>query len=286
MNNVVSTDASTMGQFKLSCLCGAAAQRTLLVVSLLTLCLISSQAYSDDLALESNVLRHASRSFGEVEVTDREKTLDLIAREMAHEVAKRLSLEVTHIDCPLARCVNLLRSGSADLMMFVNAAHQFNQSIEFIQIWPNSMDIIFIVHSEKAQEITEYTDLYGLRLGVVTGYKYFRQMDEDNLLNLTSVISPLQLPKMLMADRIDAYITYIPFLASTLVKYPNFAAAKYTQKYNDLAFIAISKSSPLLSRSSEINAIALELIKDGTFDEIMERHLPNEPKPYPKHLKN
>lgn len=256
-----------------------------LITNLLALaCLISclsTAAQNDASALK---LKHGSLGLEQLSIIEDGKVIGGFKHDLLQEIAKRLDWTVDHSYCPFQRCLRSMADGKLDIMVFISVNQQRSEYMDFVQIWKIPRTIPFFTLRGREQELTRYEDLKNLRIGVVNGYAYFSRFDNDTTLNKSIVLKESQLPKMLMAGRIDTYIGFNQRQDILLTNYPGLAVAPYSHPFSNTALLAVSKKSPLSQRMQELEAAALSTIKDGTLDDLWFKYIGSQKMPYPRHL--
>ena len=227
---------------------------------------------------------HGNRFLGGSTDDARDKAMGLVTRAFAQELTRRIELPMAEVNCPFVRCITSLFNGSVDFVFLLSVKDERRAGMDFVQVWPGNIKVIFMLPSGRGHTIQSYDDLLGKRLGVVRGYAYFSKLDSDTRINREVVVAPQQLPKLLKAGRIDAFASYGHLEQDILARYPGFESAPFSGRYGELGFLAVSKKSPLQERLPELNKAVLEMIKDGTLDAILDMYLPGERLPYPPEL--
>lgn len=192
--------------------------------------------------------------------------------EIIDELTRRLELPVSHRACPFKRCINQLISGQMDLMMFITVNPRRAEAVEFIQVWPNPLTINFYTRAAEAKRLQNLSDLMKLRVGYVKGFFYTNQLDQVPQEQHTAVIKEQQLPRMLLARRIDAFPVYGRSHNFLDNDFPQLQLAPLQLPGPDFAILAISKKSPYLQFSKQMNLTLEEMAMDGTLDELWGRY--------------
>jgi len=238
----------------------------------------------DQTASQSLSLRHGSLGLEQLSIVEDGKVIGGFKYDFLEAVAERLGWSIDHSYCPFQRCLRSMADGSLDIMVFIAINSQRSQYLDFVQIWQIPRKIPFFVLKGQEHRLQRYEDLFQLRVGVVNGYAYFKTFDNDSRIHKSIVLRESQLPKMLMAGRIDTYIGFNQRQDRLLKRYPQLTTAPFAHGFSDTALLAISKKSPLAEHLEELEEAALSIIKDGTIDKIWSKYFGEDQMPYPAYL--
>lgn len=192
--------------------------------------------------------------------------------EIIDELTQRLELPVVHRTCPFKRCINQLISGQVDLMMFITINPRRADAAEFVQVWPNPLNIHFYARGREAPLLQNLDDLMKLRVGYVKGFFYSQQLETIPLEQHTEVIKEVQLPRMLLAGRIDAFPVYGDSHEFIDRDYPQLQLAPLKLPGPAFAILSISKMSPYIGYAEQMNQTLVDMAIDGTLDSIWGRY--------------
>jgi polar amino acid transport system substrate-binding protein len=202
-------------------------------------------------------------------------------RDVAQEFGRRLSVSVNHFSAPIKRCLGMLMTGEADFMLYANPADDRVDFMDFLH--PSDVsDVVFMVRKEDGDWVHSLLDLQDKKLGLVNGYRYFPELHADTSINKESVVNPTQLPKMLMAQHIDAFVTFEGIANRSMFDYPNIMIASYRVSHFLTSFIVISKASPLHQRLGEVERVIVAMIDDGFVETTLEQYIPGMKSPFSK----
>lgn len=208
---------------------------------------------------------------------DEQSTLRGIDVEIVQEIARRLDREVVFIRCPWARCLELMKSGDADLL---SSAYKKPDREEYMRYFSrpflDKLPIAFYTLRDKNITIDDYEDIYRLAtVGVLRGASYFEQFDQDPLVNKHEVASQDQLFPMLLAGRLDAIAGYIPTENYHLkVKGYGDQVVHSVYVYEEPAFVymTISKKSPLADLFEQVDEVNTQLVEEGFVAKIVDQY--------------
>ncbi|WP_439133714.1 substrate-binding periplasmic protein [Pseudomaricurvus sp.] len=173
-----------------------------------------------------------------------------------------------------------MKSGRLNIMLFIAVTPSRSHYMDFVQIWPIPYTIPFYVRRGEEDRLKNYEDFYQLNVGVVNGYSYFEKFDNDERINKTVVLREDQLPKMLSAGRIDAYIGFNIGHEKLEQEFPKITTAPYTHKFSETALLAISQASPLSNHLPKLKMVIHNMIDDGSLDKIWYDNLQGYTPPY------
>lgn len=247
--------------------------------------LLSPLYYAAQISAAPLTLKHGSLGLNQLSIIKDGKVLGGLKAELLDEIAHRLGWKVEHSYCPFQRCLRSMEGGELDIMVFIAVNEERREYLDFVQIWSIPRKIPFYMLDGQQHRLQRFEDLHQLRVGVVNGYAYFRRFDKDPMINKVVVQHERQLPKMIMAGRIDAYIAFNQRREDLLQQYPQLVSPPFSHGFSDTALLAISKHSPLALRAEELERATLAVIKDGTMARLWKKFLGDNPPPYPPHLR-
>ena len=193
--------------------------------------------------------------------------------EVAKKIAEKLSLTLEFRHAPFIRCLAWMKEGSIDMMMGLLKNEEREAYIHFIEpYYKSKSNKSFYVLKGNKNLITKYEDLYGLKIGVKRGAKYFPQFDEDKKLNKFPVNDYKQNFEKLIAKRIDTFIITKDqgeYLINKLGYQGFFEEAAFSFIKKNFVYIGISKKSHLLNQTSQANKIIATMIQNGEIDSLI-----------------
>jgi len=184
------------------------------------------------------------------------------------------SLPVEPVRCTWARCLELMKSGEADLLS--SAYKKPDRKVYmtyFDQSYLDQLPIAFYTLKSKNVVVQKYEDIYQFdNIGVLRDASYFDRFDHDTHAKKFEVTSQEQLFPMLLTGRIDAMAGYVPtenYRLSTGGYRSQIERSTYVYQEQALVYMTISNLSPLLARLQELNQINSVLLTDGTISRII-----------------
>jgi len=170
--------------------------------------------------------------------------------EMAKLLASKLNLTPKFIQCPFARCLALVKTGQADMVMGLKKSTKRAQYLTFIEppYLLQHKPLRFFTLASKSVNIEKFEDLDQLLVGVLRGGVYYEKFDKSNAIKKVSVTSRDQLVKMLLKGRIDTFLereeTISPLLSREEYQ-QKITLAQYQYNKTVASYIAISKKSKI-----------------------------------------
>ncbi len=127
-----------------------------------------------------------------------------ILRELARRVGRSLAI----VDCPYKRCLLMMETGQADIIIGVIQTPEREAYIKFLSTphRSHSSDRVFYVRAGDASRIKKYSDLYSLNIGIANGSAQFRQFDEDTRLHKETAPDNVANFHKLLLHRVDAVV--------------------------------------------------------------------------------
>jgi polar amino acid transport system substrate-binding protein len=183
------------------------------------------------------------------------------------------TLRADYRGLPWKRCLQLMRTGEADLISGIFKRPDRQQYMIFIEPpYKTHSPKVFYVQKGKSRLIQTYWDLKGLKIGVQAGVTYFERFDNDPALNKEEVGEDVFNFRKLAHGRLDAVIsteTQADFLIAQHALQGKFDKAVYRHNALLPVYFAVSKRSTHAVRASRLSTIARRLWNEGTFTKII-----------------
>lgn len=197
--------------------------------------------------------------------------------EIVQEIASRLGLKLTVVECPWKRCLNLMELGEIDILSSVYRKPERELYMAYLNApYLKELQIAFYSRANDNLVIGKYEDLHAAgSIGVLKGASYFPRFDSDTTLNKVEVTSQDQLFPMLVHGHLDVVAGYVPTenYRLTVEGYSSLVKkSEYTFSEEAKVYMAISKNSPLMSRLQELNSVNTELLDQGIISRIVSSH--------------
>ena len=195
--------------------------------------------------------------------------------DVARLLAKKLGKKIKFIQCPIARCLSMMKEGDADLIFSLRKTVERQQYMTFIEpaFKVQHYPLRFFTLKGSKLKIERFTDLDKLVVGAIRGAAYYEEFDNNNELNKIFVTEHAQLIQMLLKNRIDTFLereeTIKPLITNET--YLNsLALAKYKYDKAVYSYIAVSKNSPLHGIVNRISMQIIDMIKSGELAVLVE----------------
>jgi polar amino acid transport system substrate-binding protein len=189
-----------------------------------------------------------------------------------HEVATRTNFQFTPVHCPWKRCIDMLKTGTVDMITSFTRTQEREAFAVFIEPPYFTDNVVFFVKRHSDLLVNSYEDLYGKRIGVVKGAAYFARFDADMKIDKTAVVNDQQLFKMLDSNRIDLLAAHeIPgkYMAKKYGFQEKIQPVTYKRRGVGLNYFAFSKKSQLLEKIPLFKASLESLEAEGTVERII-----------------
>jgi polar amino acid transport system substrate-binding protein len=197
--------------------------------------------------------------------------------EIVRELARRLDLPLEIRPCPLKRCLYMMETGDASIIIGVQDTAARRPYLHFLQApyRRHSADKVFYVLKDKGPQIRSYAELAPLRIGVTYSAAYFERFDQDKTLTKDEAANMGVSFRKLMLGRVDAVVAAedqgeaelaMHGLEGKVVK----AAFRVTDPTP--RSIAISRKSPYAARLADFERAMTAMDKDGTLAALYKRY--------------
>ena len=194
------------------------------------------------------------------------------------EITARMGLELKTQSCPWARCLQLLRSGDADITGSLLFTEEREKFLTFIS--PPLLDYryrqAFYVNKQRDISINRYEDLQGLSIGTIKGYHYFVAFNKDKNLNKKHYKDETQMLRMIKHGRLDTMISdrvIAEYLINKESLQEHIIEANYYSPNSLPSHFALSKQSPFVAKLPLFNQTMAEVIADGTLNKITSKYI-------------
>lgn len=180
--------------------------------------------------------------------------------KLARYFSSKLNTDLDFVQCPVARCLNLMEHGKIDMLIGMIKTEKRQQYMTYLPK-PHRVQTVpiqFFVNRNSDVVINTYEDLQGLNIGVVRGIYYFDKFDYDTKLNKIKLKNFQQMINMLLKGRINTFIereeSIIPWIDKDLYR-SNIRLAKYQYSKAVDSYVTISKNSPYNQQIEELYEI-------------------------------
>ena len=230
-------------------------------------------AFSPSAAAQTSVLRVPISSYPPWIITEPGSDVTAIDIDLLKSLCKRMNLKLELVSVPFTRGLLMLEQGELDAGTTLQRSADRELFLHFVEPhYHRGSDKAFYLLKRSPISIQRYEDLNGLRIGYITGTKYFARFDNDQHLNKIPAHNLHQLHKMLAQGRIDTFIHATSVADCELQKYgcaKHVRHAQYRFTEGSGAHLAISRGSPLIKRAEEFSRHIKAMVDSGEIDEIM-----------------
>ncbi len=183
--------------------------------------------------------------------------------DLVKALAKKVHMQPEHIICPIARCLAMVKSGDADMLVSIRKTAQRAKDFIFLQpaIYTQFYPIKFYLNSNSKIQINNHNDLTKLTIGVLRGVSYFNEFDENKMLNKVEVTTIEQLIGMLSRNRIDTFLEREGSIKPYILQ-NEFRLANYQYKEPVESYIIISKQSKIKLLADELSDKLAEILAE------------------------
>ena len=127
--------------------------------------------------------------------------------QLLQTLAQRSDIHLQTVQCPLQRCLSMLKHGQADISIGIRGNAERDRYLTFIDPpFTKATPTVFLQRHDDPRMIREYNDLHSLRVGVVEGASYFTRFDADRQIQRDATSNGSQALKKLAAHRFDVLI--------------------------------------------------------------------------------
>lgn len=192
-------------------------------------------------------------------------------------LTSRVNLTPKFIRCPFARCLSMVKSGQADLIMGLIKSKERAEYLTFIEP-PHILQykpLRFFTLAKTNLTINNIDDLKPLLVGTIRGAAYHPEFDNYKSMKKVEITSREQLVKMLLKGHIDTFLereeSIKPLLSSQDYQ-QKITLANY--QYDDPvgSYIAVSKSTAINGYAKQLSQQLAQIISSGEFAQIRARH--------------
>ncbi|WP_177307748.1 substrate-binding periplasmic protein [Pseudoduganella namucuonensis] len=197
--------------------------------------------------------------------------------EIVRELARRMDLPLEFRPCPLKRCLYMMESGEADIIIGVRDTPERLRYLHFLKTpyRQHSSDKVFYVQKEHGVDIHSYADLAKQRIGVTFGAAYFQPFDLDRRLLKEEVPTMEANFRKLALGRLDTVV--VPedqgeAQVARLALRGLVAKAPYRVADPSPRSIGISKKSAHAGKLERFEDAMAAMARDGTLAALFKRH--------------
>lgn len=197
--------------------------------------------------------------------------------EVAQTLGRELNLQINPVICPLARCLLMMKEGSADLILGLikNADRQKYMSFIDPPYYKVSPAFAFYKLKDRDIRLATYKELQRYDIAVTRGAAYFERFDQDTSLSKIESISIDKLIELLLKERVDLVIGVESTLDTTLTAMGVETAIDKVEFHAESpieGYMALSKRSKFVSRIDSFSDAIIRLRGSGELQKILAKY--------------
>lgn len=181
------------------------------------------------------------------------------------------------IPCPWLRCLKLMEQGKADLMSGLFRSPDRERYLQYIEPpYYRDPPKTFYTARRRALQLRRYEDLVPLKIGVIAGTLYFPRFDEDAQLNKWAFSEERQLVDLVLAHRLDAFIStelQADFLLEQAGVTAEFAKHHLEDIPQGYSYLAVSRATAQADLHATLSRVAERLQREGEFQRLIDAEL-------------
>ncbi|MEP1542422.1 MAG: transporter substrate-binding domain-containing protein [Marinobacter sp.] len=188
--------------------------------------------------------------------------------DIFNEIADRIDWKVHYVEAPFRRILRMMEDGDIDVMLGPLKTNEREEMMAFVApVFPPERKLFFYYRDQH--RVTEYDDLYGMKIGVLSGASYFEKFDTDDELTKEPIARYENLMRMLEMGRVDVVVAPELVGRYTVDQLGINASESPYQVPGEHSYIAISRNLHVLSWQDRISATFEQIRKDGTYDKLV-----------------
>lgn len=198
-----------------------------------------------------------------------------IDMDVAREIALRTGIEVEWKAVPWSRCLEMVKTGQADMLMGVAWTEERSVSMTYVPTPYSVVRPVFYALRGKSDTLRKYADLKGKTIAQSRDSAYFDRFNEDGSLNKISVGDEETVLRMLTGGRVDVAIGTEPNIAWDIARFGMKGMVEPTDwQPGEITplYIAMSNEAARGGVAERIDACVRGMVADGTINLIHERY--------------
>lgn len=203
--------------------------------------------------------------------------------EMFKAIGEKLKMNVVFTEIPFKRSLYFLKEGDFDIIAGLFKTSKRSSYIKYVSPpYKQKSNKAFYLLKNNKTRISKFEDLYPLKIGTQTGWKYFPRFDRDGKLKKHSVGIIKQNILMLIRGRIDVMIgtdSAVDYQLNVMGFQNKIRKSKYGFYNINPVYIGISRKSHL-NKKKYISVIS-DMVKSRETDKIINRFFVSKSLPVP-----
>lgn len=191
-----------------------------------------------------------------------------IDHELWKRIGKALDIEVEYLQCPWKRCLKLMQDGLIDAMGGLAYREERAAYITYTTPHYYTCSTQLYVKKSYGNTVKDHTDLYWMRVGMVSGSAYYEAFDNDSKIKKMPVAQESILPELLIKQRIDTFIgtdCQVDYELKASGQDQHIDKSTFKPDNSVKLYIGLSSKSAWVKRVDTLNA-ALKEITDANFE--------------------
>ena len=240
------------------------------VFCILALSLVFCKAYAEPFVLAF----HRSPPYSDIAEDGQPFGMDL---EISTAVSQQAGIEIVTINCPLARCLQFMKDGEADLTLGLIKTDERESFMSYVHPPYYTIAPAFAFYKRKGSDVSlkDYSGLRHFTIAVTRGGVYFSKFDQDQSLRKVESLSIDKQLNLLTKDRVDLVIgveSTLDFTISSMGLEEKVSKTAFRAYSPISAYMAVSRKSGLQKKIPELSEAILSLKQTGQLGAILGKY--------------
>ena len=214
---------------------------------------------------------HRSPPYSDISETGKPFGMDM---EISGAISRQMGIQLKTLNCPLARCLQLMKEGQSDLILGLIKTDERQAFMAFVHPPYYTIEPAFAFYKKRDSDVSldNYQGLQDYIIAVTRGGAYYERFDQDINLHKLEPLSVDNQLNLLLKNRVDLVIGVESTLDTTIgiMGLTDEVSKVAYRAYSPIsAFMAVSRKSPLMGKLSEISAALLAIKKSGELGKIL-----------------
>lgn len=195
--------------------------------------------------------------------------IDINASEL---IVEKLNYQPVYIQCPLQRCLQLMKNGDVDSMVNLFFSDERNEYAAFVEhnLFIDPPKQFYFLIDKQIEDINSIDDLSAYTIGKVRGALYFSEFDQAENLTTIDAVNVETLVAMLLKNRFEVLIgseATVDYFVTKMNAQFKVQKATFKYKSNRNSYFAISRKSPFMNEFNKISDAIKILKESGAFEQ-------------------
>jgi len=196
--------------------------------------------------------------------------------DLLQHLSARLNLPLETKNCGWKRCLKHMQLGESDIMSGLYRTAERERYMLFVEPpYRTQQHHCFYLNKNHPVKLTDYQDLYALKVGVQSDVVYFSPFDDDLRVDKHYAIDDQALFRLLRGSRVDTVLMSCAEGDAYLQRaglFLYFNHAEYVHSTERPVYLAVSKQSPLAERLEELSKVLRAFIEAGELDALFTKY--------------